>query len=99
MHRLTSKLSYANVVGSLALFVALGGVSYAAVTLPRNSVGTGQLKASAVTGAKIKDGSVTLKDLDSDAKLGTRGPQGAKGDVGTAGRDGSPGTPGAAGKD
>ena len=32
--RLRSKLTYANVIASIALFVALGGVSWAAVTLP-----------------------------------------------------------------
>lgn len=31
-------------VGYLALFVALGGVSYAAVALPKNSVGSAQIK-------------------------------------------------------
>ena len=36
--RLREKLSYANVVATLALFVALGGASYAAVTLPAGSV-------------------------------------------------------------
>jgi len=42
------------VVGIVALFVALGGTSYAAiVTLPKNSVGTAQLKAGAVTAGKI----------------------------------------------
>jgi len=37
----------------IALFVALGGTTYAATTLPRNSVGTTQLKNKAVTAAKI----------------------------------------------
>lgn len=41
-------LSFANVVACLALFVALGGVSYAAVNLPKNSVGSKQLKKGAV---------------------------------------------------
>jgi hypothetical protein len=36
-------LSYANVVATLALFVALGGASYAAITLPANSVRQRQL--------------------------------------------------------
>jgi hypothetical protein len=47
-------LSFANVVSVVALFVALGGVSYAAFQLPRNSVGTAQIKRGAVTGSKIK---------------------------------------------
>lgn len=41
-------LSYANVVATLALFVALGGVSYAAIVLPANSVGPKQLRPNAV---------------------------------------------------
>jgi hypothetical protein len=45
-------------VAILALFVALGGSSYAAVSLQKNSVGTAQLKANAVTGSKIKKNSV-----------------------------------------
>ncbi len=35
-------------VGSLALFIALGGVSYAAIRLPANSVGAKQIKTNAV---------------------------------------------------
>jgi hypothetical protein len=53
------KLTYANVVASLALFLAIGGVSYAATQLPKNSVGARQLKTNAVTAAKIKDGAIT----------------------------------------
>jgi hypothetical protein len=34
------RLTYANIVASLALFAALGGVSYAATTLPKSSVGS-----------------------------------------------------------
>ena len=54
MARIARHLSYANVAASLALFVALGGISWAAVALPNNSVGTKQLKKNAVTGPKIK---------------------------------------------
>lgn len=46
-------LSYANVVATVALFVALGGASYAAIELPRNSVGTPQLRDGAVTERKL----------------------------------------------
>lgn len=53
LQRVGDRLSYANVVATLALFVALGGASYAAVTLPRNSVGTAQLRARSVTLAKL----------------------------------------------
>jgi hypothetical protein len=46
-------------VSIVALIVALGGTSYAAFTLPANTVGTRQLKSGAVTTSKIKDGAVT----------------------------------------
>jgi hypothetical protein len=89
-------LTYANVVSSFALFLALGGVSYAAVALPKGSVGSAQIKAAAVTGAKIKNGQVAARDLakgvrSSLAKAGTpgapggTGPQGPKGDKGDVG--------------
>ena len=47
-------LSYANVVATLALFVAVGGGAYAAVELPAGSVGTPQLRRAAVTPSKLR---------------------------------------------
>jgi hypothetical protein len=57
------RLTYANVVSSLALFVALGGVSYAAASLPRGSVGPKQIRAEAVRTGKLADGAVTAAKL------------------------------------
>ncbi|MFN8215967.1 MAG: hypothetical protein U0R71_05165 [Solirubrobacterales bacterium] len=57
------KLTYANVVATLALFLALGGAAYAAATLPKNSVGRAQLKPGAVTSSKVKNGSLTGADV------------------------------------
>ncbi len=57
------RLTYANVVSSLALFVALGGVSYAATSLPRGSVGPKQIRAEAVRTGKLADGAVTAAKL------------------------------------
>ena len=48
----------ANAVAYLALFVALGGTSYAAVVLPADSVGRAQLRNGAVSNAKLADGAV-----------------------------------------
>jgi hypothetical protein len=62
--KLRKHLTYANVVASIALFVALGGASYAAITLPRNSVGAKQIKKNAVSGKKVKNRSLTGVDLD-----------------------------------
>jgi hypothetical protein len=85
------KPTYANVTASLALFIALGGTSYAVTQLPRNSVGNRELKSNAVTSAKIRDGAVGAADIAANARGGPRGPRGAQGP------SGEPGTPGAAG--
>jgi hypothetical protein len=47
-----------NVVAYIALFVALGGTSYAAVSLPAGSVGTRQLKDHSITPSKFDTGSI-----------------------------------------
>lgn len=61
--RLRPRLTYANVLSSLALFVALGGGAYAASKLPDKSVGTDQLKNGAVISKKVKDHSLVRKDI------------------------------------
>jgi hypothetical protein len=63
------RLTYANVMATVAVFIALGGVSYAAVKLPKNSVGSKQLKKNAVTSAKLKDGAVTAGKV-ADGAIG-----------------------------
>ena len=57
------RLTYANVVATLALFAALGGVSYAASTLPKGSVGSEQIQAGAVRTGKLADDAVTASKL------------------------------------
>jgi hypothetical protein len=60
------KLTYANVMVTLLAFVVLlGGGAYAADRLGKSSVGTKQLKRNAVTSAKVKNASLTGKDLAS----------------------------------
>jgi hypothetical protein len=51
-------------IACVALAVALGGTSYAALSLPANSVGTKQLKRNAVIGSKVKPHSLTGRDID-----------------------------------
>ena len=63
MRRLRGKLTYANVVSTLCLFLVLGGGAYAAIKLPKNSVGSKQLKKNAVTTSKIKNAAVTGEKL------------------------------------
>lgn len=60
------------IVACLALTVALSGAGYAAVTLPRNSVGTVQLKKFAVTAKKIKPGNVTRGKITANAVNGAK---------------------------
>ena len=43
--------------------MSLGGVGYAAISIPNNSVGTAQLRNNAVTNSKIKNGAVTYKKI------------------------------------
>lgn len=59
-----------NAVGYVALFVALGGSSYAAISLPAGSVGTRQLRNRAVTSAKLAKRAVTAASLDPKSIAG-----------------------------
>ncbi len=86
------RLSPATVISMVALFVALAGTGYAATSLPNNSVGTKQLKANAVTSAKVLNGSLVTADF----KAGQL-PAGPQGPAGPAGPKGSPGSSGAQG--
>jgi hypothetical protein len=89
-HALAGRLSYANVIATLALFIALGGAAYAATALPRNSVGTRQLKKGAVTAAKIRNGSLLASDFrPGQLPAGTQGASGPVGPVGARGPAGA----------
>jgi len=59
MKRVLRNGRYANVTATMALVVALGGTSYAAVLLPADSVGSGQIRPLAVKRSDIGFGSVT----------------------------------------
>ena len=101
MPRLRSQLTYANVMASAAVFIALGGTSVAAVSLKRNSVGAKQVKRGAITSPKVRDGSLLLTDFKAGqipagarGLQGARGPQGLRGPAGTPGESGTPGEQG-----
>src|SRR4051794_18503959 len=83
----------------LALFVGLGGTSYAVAQLPKNSVGSKQIKKNAVTGSKVKNGSLKQGDFAAGqlpaGPQGAQGLPGAKGDKGAKGDTGNAGTFGA----
>ena len=94
--QIRSQMTYANVMATIAVFVALGGGAYAAVTLPVNSVGTKQLKKGAVTNKKIGKSAVTsakvknrsLRGVDFAAGQLPAGPQGPQGVQGVRGEPG-----------
>jgi hypothetical protein len=107
MRKLVRRPSPAMVVACLALLVALGGTSVAAVSqLGRNSVGPAQLQFGAVTNPKIRSNAVTSAKVRNRSLLrvdfapgqlptGPTGPQGPAGPAGPAGAAGPPGVIGA----
>lgn len=72
MKRIRTRFTYANVVATLALFVALaGGTAFAASRIvPKNSVGSGQIKKEAVGSAKLKKGAVIGAKIAAGAVTG-----------------------------
>jgi hypothetical protein len=100
------RISYANVVASVALFAALGGSSYAAIAVTGSNVKNGSL-----TGRDVRNGSLTSRDVRDQSLLardfkadqlpagakGDPGPQGPKGDKGDTGPQGIQGPTGPAG--
>jgi hypothetical protein len=82
-------------VAYLAIFVAMGGTSYAAISIPNNSVGNKQLKKNAVDAKKVKDGTLTLVEFKAgQAPAGQKGAKGDQGDEGAVGPPGNQGPPG-----
>lgn len=106
MHKLCRKPSPAMVVACLALFLAGTGTGVAVSNaLPKNSVGTAQLKNNAVVASKIaknaivsskvKDGSLKAIDFATgQLPRGEAGPAGPTGPAGAKGDKGDPGEPG-----
>lgn len=97
------RITYANVVASLALFAALGGSSYAAI-----AVTGAQVRDGSLTGRDVRNSSLSGKDVRNQSLLaqdfkagqlpaGPQGPKGDTGDRGPQGLTGEPGEPGAPG--
>ena len=88
MRKIRSHINYANVMATIAVFLALGGSAWALAKhsvgtkqLKKNAVSTKKIKNNAVTSAKIADGAVGVSDvgpsLHLDCKAGTQYLQGA----------------------
>jgi hypothetical protein len=64
--RLLSHLSYANAMASIAVFVALGGVGYAATSINGNDIAKRTVGAN-----KLKNGTLTSKQVKANALNGS----------------------------
>jgi hypothetical protein len=79
--KLRGKLTFANVMSLIAVFIAFGGAGYAAIKLPKNSVGPKQIRNGAVNEAKLSaSAKAALKGSQGDQ--GAPGPQGPRGPAG-----------------
>ena len=95
------------VIAMIALVVAAAGGGYAAAKLPKNSVGTAQLRNGSVTSAKVKNHSLLAVDFKPGqlervlptaiGPTGPTGPSGADGATGAVGAVGATGAQGASG--
>jgi hypothetical protein len=97
MSRLVPRMPrHSTIAAYLALFLALGGTSYAVVNLPRNSVGAAELRPNAVRSSDVKNRSLKAIDFQRGSLLrsptGVAGPAGPGGPPGPAGAPGAPGT-------
>lgn len=72
MKQIRKRLTYANVMSSIAVFLVLGGATAIAAGLAKNSVGSKQLKKNAVTTAKIKNNAVTTAKIKNGAVTGSK---------------------------
>lgn len=89
LNRLRHRLTYANVMATLALFVALGGTSYAAIVVTGANV-----RDESLTGRDVRNGSLEAAELSARARASMKGQQGDAGSDGANGRDGQRGADG-----
>ena len=69
--RVRARLTYANTMSTLAVFIALGGTAWAATALPRNSVGASQIRTGAVGSSELRNNSIRSSDI-RDRGIGLR---------------------------
>jgi hypothetical protein len=65
--RLKRRLTFANVTSAAALFVALGGTSYAAISLPADSVGTREIRTGGVGKGEVQTGGIGQSEIRTGA--------------------------------
>ena len=79
LERIRSKLSYANVMATIAVFVVMTGITVAIASVPRKSVGPKQLKNGAVRSKQLKNGAVGSKKIRKNAVNASKIRKGAVG--------------------
>lgn len=103
---MNSRVGVAEIVAVVTMFIAFGGVAYAAVELPGRSVGTNELNGNAVVSAKVRDGSLLVRDVEpgqleslvvGSGPMPTTGATGQTGLTGPTGEQGPGGLPGESG--
>jgi hypothetical protein len=82
--QIRKRLTYSNVMSSIAVFLVLGGATAFAAGLAKNSVGSKQIKKNAVTSAKIKNNAVTTPKIKNGAISGAKINLGSLGTVPSA---------------
>jgi hypothetical protein len=100
LRSIRSRVTYANVVATMALFVAIGGTSYAALKITGRQVVDSSLsgrdiKNNSLTGADIANRSLQARDFKAgQLPAGPQGPPGSQGAQGPQGPTGKPGLTG-----
>jgi hypothetical protein len=99
VRRSNIRISPASLLALVALFVALGGVSYAAATIDgksiqNNSIPGKKLKNKAITNKKVKPGTLAANRLTPAARASLKGAQGQQGPAGPLGPAGPQGPQG-----
>ena len=87
-------LTYSNVMATTAVFIALGGSSYAAITLKKGQVKSRHIAKNAINSGKVKNRSLRARDFKAgQLPAAARGPAGARGPQGVRGARGPAGSP------
>ena len=99
MSKLRNRLTYANLMATVAVFIALGGGAYA-ISVGKNAIKSKHIKDGQVSSADVRDNDLIGTDIDEDTlqlRAGPAGPRGPKGDTGNPGVEGAAGPEGAQG--
>jgi hypothetical protein len=111
LRKLRARISSAHVIAMIALFVALSGSSYAAVTIrasqirnnsipgtkiKSNSIPASKIKNNSITGRKLQNNTITRGKLRNDV-FGTTGGGNVDGEDGASGSTGARGPQGPSG--